>query len=76
MCRQVRSIFGGKKKTSWMDKTIAVNELLRTVAMGALIGKPKSVGHAKVQGVAMATTLVSNLLDFVLRTTRAADERW
>ena len=75
LCRQVRSIFGGKKKTSWMDKVIAVNELLRTVAMGALIGKPKSAGHAKAQGVAMATTLVSNLLDFVLRTARAADER-
>ena len=72
---KMKAAFFGKKKTSFLDKSIAVNDCLRTLGTFALLGTPSTPAQAKTKGAAYVLTFTSNLLDFLLRMGRAADER-
>ncbi len=72
---KIKSAFFGKKKTSVLDKSIAVNDCIRTLGTFAIMGTPSTPAHAKTKGAAYIVTFASNLIDFLLRLGRAADER-
>jgi hypothetical protein len=63
---------------SMMDKAIASNNIARSVFTAMLFAKtrPDSKAGAISKGVALGGTMVSNIIDFLLRTARAADERF
>lgn len=73
--QKITSAFFGKKKTSFLDKSIAVNDCIRFLGTLGLINAPTSAAQAKTKGAAYVVTFASNLVDFLLRTARAAQER-
>lgn len=73
----LRKVFWGKKPSSWQDKTIAVENFVRTVATFGILASrnPTTVGGAKMKAVTYGVAAVTNILDFLLRTERALEER-
>ncbi len=73
----LRKVFWGKKPSSWQDKTIAVENFLRTVATFGILASrnPTSAGGARVKAVSYGVAAVTNILDFLLRAERAVEER-
>lgn len=71
----VRKAFG--KKGTWQDKTIAVNNLLRTMLVfsAAAFTNPTTKTGAVVKGASYAAGAAGNIADFLLRLERAAEER-
>lgn len=73
----VLKVFWGKKPSSWQDKTIAVNNLLRTMLVfsAAAFSNPTTKTGAAVKGASYALGAAGNIADFLLRVERAAEER-
>jgi hypothetical protein len=73
----LRKVFWGKKPSSWQDKTIAVENFVRTVAMFGILASrnPTTAGGAKVKAMSYSVAAVTNILDFLLRAERAVEER-
>ena len=73
----LRKVFWGKKPSSWQDKTIAVENFVRTLAMFGILASrnPTTAGGAKVKAMSYSVAAVTNILDFLLRTERAIEER-
>ena len=68
-----------KKNTSWHDYVLAANDLVRGMAVGLVYYslRHRSTGKASmaVAGSALSAAAVSNALDFLIKTERAAEER-
>ena len=64
-------------KGSWQDRGIIVENTIRALAgIGAAIfSEPTTAGGARVKAASYATAAASNLIDFLLRGSRAVDER-
>ncbi|MBR4310177.1 MAG: hypothetical protein IKT79_04025, partial [Akkermansia sp.] len=73
----LRKVFCGKKPSSWQDKTIAVENLVRVIATFGILASrnPTSAGGAKVKAMSYGVAAVTNILDFLLRAERAFEER-
>ena len=73
----IRKVFWGKKPSSWQDKTIAVENFIRTLATFGILASrnPTTAGGAKVKAMSYSVAAVTNILDFLLRTERAIEER-
>lgn len=75
-CNEIPHIWNSKK--SGMDKLIALNTVARNLCTIVMFSqmRPTSKGGSYAKGAAIAGTLFHNVLDFLLRTTRAIDERF
>ena len=75
-CREIPHIWNSKK--SGMDKLIALNTVARNLCTIVMFSqmRPTSKAGSYAKGAAIAGTLFHNVLDFLLRTARAADERF
>ncbi len=64
-------------KGSWEDRCIIVENTVRALAGigAACFSEPTTAGGARAKAVSYSVAAASNLLDFLLRATRAADER-
>ncbi len=73
----LRKVFWGKKPSSWQDKTIAVENFVRLVATFGILASrnPTTAGGARMKAASYGVAAVSNILDFLLRTERAIEER-
>ncbi len=73
----LRKVFLSKKPSSWQDKTIAVENFLRVLAtFGLFVSEnPTTAGGAKLKAASYGVAAVTNILDFLLRTERAVEER-
>ncbi len=73
----LRKVFWGKKPSSWQDKTIAVENFIRTLATFGILASrnPTTAGGAKLKAMSYGVAAVTNILDFLLRTERAIEER-
>ena len=73
----IRKVFWGKKPSSWQDKTIAVENFIRVLATFGILASrnPTTAGGAKLKAASYGVAAVTNLLDFLLRTERAIEER-
>lgn len=73
----LRKVFLSKKPSSWQDKTIAVENFLRVLAtFGLFVSEnPTTAGGAKLKAASYGVAAVTNILDFLLRTERAIEER-
>ena len=73
----LRKVFWGKKPSSWQDKTIAVESFIRVLATFGILASrnPTTAGGAKLKAASYGVAAVTNLLDFLLRTERAVEER-
>ncbi len=73
----LRKVFWGKKPSSWQDKTIAVENFIRTLATFGILASrnPTTAGGAKLKAASYGMAAVTNILDFLLRTERAIEER-
>ena len=73
----LRKVFWGKKPSSWQDKTIAVENFIRTLATFGILASrnPTTAGGAKLKAASYSVAAVTNILDFLLRTERAIEER-
>ncbi len=73
----LRKVFWGKKPSSWQDKTIAVENFIRVLATFGILASrnPTTAGGAKLKAASYGVAAVTNLLDFLLRTERAIEER-
>lgn len=73
----LRKVFWGKRPSSWQDKTIAVENFIRTLATFGILASrnPTTAGGAKLKAASYGVAAVTNILDFLLRTERAIEER-
>lgn len=75
MKRDLKVLSGDVQGTSWEDRCLAYNDLMRAsaqlAASGAVFGKEK--GAAVAYGSALSAAAVGNVLDFVLKVTRTFD---
>lgn len=73
----LRKVFWGKRASSWQDKTIAVENFIRTLATFGILASrnPTTAGGAKLKAASYGVAAVTNILDFLLRTERAIEER-
>lgn len=73
----IRKVFWGRKPSSWQDKTIAVENFIRVLATFGILASrnPTTAGGAKLKAASYGVAAVTNLLDFLLRTERAVEER-
>lgn len=73
----LRKVFWGKKPSSWQDKTIAVENFIRVLATFGILASrnPTTAGGAKLKAASYGVAAVTNILDFLLRTERAMEER-
>lgn len=73
----LRKVFWGKKPSSWQDKTIAVENFIRVLATFGILASrnPTTAGGAKLKAASYGVAAVTNILDFLLRTERAVEER-
>ncbi len=73
----LRKVFWGKKPSSWQDKTIAVENFIRVLATFGILASrnPTTAGGAKLKAMSYGVAAVTNILDFLLRTERAIEER-
>lgn len=73
----LRKVFWGKKPSSWQDKTIAVENFIRVLATFGILASrnPTTAGGAKLKAMSYGVAAVTNILDFLLRTERAVEER-
>lgn len=73
----LRKVFLSKKPSSWQDKMIAVENLVRVIATFGILASrnPTSAGGAKVKAISYSVAAVTNILDFLLRAERAFEER-
>ncbi len=64
-------------KGSWEDRCIIVENTVRALAGigAACFSEPTTAGGARAKAVSYSVAAASNLVDFLLRATRAADER-
>lgn len=73
----LRKGFLSKKPSSWQDKTIAVENFIRVLAtFGLFVSEnPTTAGGSKLKAMSYGVAAVTNILDFLLRTERAIEER-
>lgn len=73
----IRKVFWGRKPSSWQDKTIAVENFIRVLATFGILASrnPTTAGGAKLKAMSYGVAAVTNILDFLLRTERAVEER-
>ncbi len=73
----LRKVFWGKRPSSWQDKTIAVENFIRMLATFGILASrnPTTAGGAKLKAASYSVAAVTNILDFLLRTERAIEER-
>jgi len=69
--------FFGKKPSSWQDKVIATETALRSLLLVCCVvyRDPQNPKDAAIKGGLYGASLIGNVLDFLLRTERAAEER-